>query len=154
MSDDRLRDSPTRPRRVVRAGLLMGPTGDLSAVRLAGSSCGTCGETSLGIRELCPNCGQDTVEAGPLGARGVLWSFTIVRHRPPGNYRGPDPFVPFGLGLVELPDGVRVLSVIDCRLEELRIGMELRFKPYLRHDDAEDVVIFAFEPVGFGDDVG
>ena len=154
MSDDRLRASANRPRKVVRAGLFMGPIGDLAAVRLGGSQCTSCGETSLGVRELCPNCGRDTLAPGPLGDRGVLWSFTVVRHRPPGDYRGPDPFVPFGVGLVELPEGLRVLSVIDCRLEELRIGMALRFKPYLRHDDAEDVVVFAFEPVGVGGEVG
>jgi uncharacterized protein len=83
----------------------------------------------------------------PLSSHGVLWSFTVVRHRPPGDYRGPDPFAAFGLGLVELPDGVRVLSPIKCRLEELTIGMQLRFAPYLRHDEDKDVVVFAFEPL-------
>jgi uncharacterized OB-fold protein len=102
------------------------------------------------VKDLCPNCGQASVEATALSSRGVLWTFTVVRHRPPGNYRGCQPFAPFALGLIELPDGVRVLSVIDCRLEDLRVGMPLLFKPILRHDDAADVVIFAFEPLEVG----
>jgi len=77
---------------------------------------------------------------------GELWSFTIVRHRPPGDYRAAEPFKPFGLGLVELADGIRVLSPIECDIGSLRIGMGLRFKPYVRHDEERDVVVFAFAP--------
>jgi uncharacterized OB-fold protein len=154
VSGSPLAGSPARPRVPVREGLLVGSLDDLAGLRLAGSRCSTCGETSFGVKDICPNCGQLTVESMALGAQGVLWSFTVVRHRPPGDYRGPDPFTPFGLGLVELPDGVRVLSPIECRLEELRIGMELRFRPYLRQDQEKDTVVFAFEPVapraGFG----
>lgn len=133
-------------------GLLRGPLSDLGHVRLAGCNCTSCGETSLGSRIICPNCGRDTVRDVSLGDRGVLWSFTVVRHRPPGNYRGPEPFEPFGLGLVELPDGLRVLSPIRCDIGRLRIGIELRFRPYVRQDqDGREVVAFEFEPVDHGD---
>ena len=123
----------------------------LDRVRLAGCKCSNCGETSLGTKSICPNCGRDTVQEVALNNRGVLWSFTVVHHRPPGNYKGPDPFVPFGMGLVELPDGLRVLSPIQCDIGQLKIGLELQFKPYVRHDeDGRDVVAFAFEPVKKG----
>jgi uncharacterized OB-fold protein len=118
----------------------------LGTVRLAGCKCASCGEVSLGERAICPNCGRDTVQTVSLGNVGTLWSFTVIRHRPPGDYRGPDPFVPFGLGLVELPEGLRVLSPIYCDLDALRIGLPLRFKPYVRHDPDKDVIAFAFEP--------
>jgi hypothetical protein len=85
-----------------------------------------------------------------LGDRGVLWSFTVVRHRPPGNYKGPEPFVPFGLGLVELSDGLRMLSPIQCDIDKLKIGLELRFKPYVRQDAGRDVVAFTFESANKG----
>jgi len=132
----------------IREGLLRGPLSELHHVRLAGCKCDSCGETSLGTRALCPNCGGSTVHDVSLSDRGVLWTFTVVRHRPPGNYKGPDPFVPFGLGLVELPDGVRVLSPIQCDIRKLKIGLELQFKPYVRtDDDGREVVAFAFESV-------
>jgi len=141
VSEDALRE-----RLPIREGLFCGPLSDLDAVRLAGCKCSSCGETSLGTRLICPNCGLDTVQDVSLSDRGTLWSFTVVRHRPPGNYRGIEPFSPFGLGLIELPDGLRVLSPVDCVIDDLTIGLKLRFKPYLRAEPDHDVVVFAFEP--------
>lgn len=143
--------NPTGERVPIRDGLLTGPLLQLDRVRLAGCKCTTCGETSLGNKSICPNCGRDTVREIALSNRGVLWSYTVARHRPPGNYKGPDPFVPFGLGLVELPEGLRVLSPIHCDIDQLKIGLELQFKPYVRHDeDGRDVVAFTFEPANKG----
>ena len=145
---DKATDAVTAARTPIREGLLSGPLAELDRVRLAGCKCDACGETSLGSRTICPNCGRDTVHDIALSDRGFLWSYTIVRHRPPGNYKGPEPFVPFGLGLVELPDGIRVLAPIQCDITKLEIGLELRFKPYVRTDgDGREVVAFAFESV-------
>lgn len=144
-------NNPAGERVPIRDGLLAGSLTQLDRVSLAGCKCTSCGETSLGAKSICPNCGRDTVQEIALSKRGVLWSFTVVRHRPPGNYKGPDPFVPFGMGLVELPDGLRVLSPIHCDIERLRIGLELEFTPYVRHDeDGREVVAFAFEPASKG----
>ena len=139
-------DNP--PGRVpVREGLFSGPLSDLGRVTLAGSRCSSCHETSLGSKTICANCGRATVQDIALGERGVLWTYTVVRHRPPGNYKGPEPFVPFGLGLVELPEGVRVMTPIHCDIDKLRIGLPLKFKPYVRNDEGREVVAFSFEPV-------
>jgi uncharacterized OB-fold protein len=144
-------DPSTCERVPIRDGLLTGPLAELDRVSLAGCRCTSCGETSLGATTICPNCGGDAVRQVALSSRGVLWSFTVVRHRPPGNYKGPDPFVPFGVGLVELSDGLRVLSPIRCDLDKLSIGLELQFKPYVRKEDGREVVAFAFEPLGKGE---
>ena len=141
-------ESAVRERVPIREGLLSGSLFDLDRLKLAGCKCTSCGETGLGNKTICPNCGRDTVRNISLSDRGVLWSYTVVRHRPPGNYKGPD--VPFGLGLVELPDGLRVLSTIQCDVDKLKIGLELRFKPYVRADAERDVVAFAFESAGRG----
>ncbi len=76
--------------------------------------------------------------------RGKLYSYTVIRHRPPGDYKGPDPFVPFGLGLVELPEGIRVLSRIDGDINTLKIGMELELEVYRLYEDAEGNEVMAF----------
>jgi uncharacterized protein len=136
-----------RDRVPIREGLLSGRLSCLDDVRLVGSNCSNCGETSLGRAKVCPNCGRASVREVSLSDRGVLWSFTVVRHKPPGDYRGPEPFVPFGLGLVELPDGLRVLSPVACPVDRLTIGLKLLFKPYLRQDPERDVVAFTFAPV-------
>lgn len=143
--------SQTAPQRVpVREGLFSGPLSDLGRVSLAGCRCTSCGETSLGTKAICPNCGKDTVKDIPLGKHGVLWTYTVVRHRPPGSYKGPDPFAPFGLGLVELPEGVRVMAPIHCDIGQLKIGLPLKLHPYVRNDEDREVVAFSFEPAGGG----
>lgn len=137
----------TRKRLPIKEGLLSGSLFQLEGLRLSGCRCGACGETSLGKVLICPNCGGDRVREIALSDRGVLWSFTVVRHRPPGNFRGQEPFAPFGLGLVELAEGLRVLSPIDCQITKLEIGLKLRFKPILLRDTNHDIVAFAFEPI-------
>lgn len=131
----------------IREGLLTGDLDDLSAVRLSGSACRPCGETAFGTVRTCPNCGADDLQPVALSPEGTLWTYTVVRHRPPGDYRGPDPFVPFGLGLVDLPDGVRVLAPIAAEVEHLAIGMPLRLTPWVRTEpDGREVVAFSFAP--------
>lgn len=132
----------------IREGLLTTPLDDLGKVRLQGSRCSNCGETTLGMSTACPNCGRETVSALPLSGRGTLWTYTVVRHKPPGNYQGPDPFVPFGMGLVELPEGLRVLSPIDCPIEKLKIGLPLEFVAGVQAGSTKpEVVAFTFAPV-------
>jgi len=129
----------------IRDGLLSTPLHDLSAVRLMGSQCEQCHETTLGTNAVCPNCGGTALKARPLSRQGTLYTFTVVRHKPPGDYRGPEPFVPFAMGLVELPDGIRVLAPLEGGIESIRIGMPLQFRAFVR--DAREnppVVSFVF----------
>lgn len=130
-------------RRPVREGLLAGDLSDLSKVRLNGSRCKVCSEATLGASTLCPNCGSDEVAPQPMSNDGVVWTYTVVRYRPPGDYKGPDPFVPFAMGLIELPEGLRVLAPIGGDPEAVRIGMNVRFHPYARPDG---VVEFNYQP--------
>jgi hypothetical protein len=92
------------------------------------------------------------MKMSPLSRRGKLWTYTVIRHRPPGDYKGADPFVPFGLGLVELPEGIRVLSPLDCALDKLKIGMDLELEvfPYFRDQEGKEVMAFKFKPVQEG----
>lgn len=133
--------------RPIRDGLLLNAGEALERVRLAGTYCVTCHETSLGVVQFCPNCGSDRVQALPLSNRGTVWTYTVARHKPPGDYRGPEPFVPFGIALVELPEGLRVVSRVDCDVAQIRVGMPVDFTPYLRHDaDGGTVLTFTYKP--------
>jgi uncharacterized OB-fold protein len=61
-----------------------------------------------------------------LSRKGRLYSFTIQRHQPPPPYRGPDPFIPYGVGEVELPEGVIIISVLtENDPEAFKIGVEM-----------------------------
>lgn len=134
----------------VREDLFTLPLQPLTQVRLAGTRCKTCGEVSLGKVSCCPNCIGQELEDKALSKQGKVWTYTVIRHRPPGEYKGPDPFVPFGLGLVELPEGIRVLSPLDCDIDSIEIGMPVELDVFKLYADEKgnDVIAFRFRPQG------
>ncbi|HET9628802.1 MAG TPA: OB-fold domain-containing protein [Novosphingobium sp.] len=144
--------STETPRVAIKEGLFAGPLDDLGSVHLCGSKCAECGETGLGKLDACPNCGSDDLTQAPLGDAGTLYTYTIVRHRPPGNYRGPAEFKPFGLGLVEVDGTIRIMAPLLPEIDELRVGMPLRFHPYVLRTDENgaEVVAFAYDAAGDG----
>jgi uncharacterized protein len=138
---------PERAVRIpIREGLFAGSLDDLAAVHLQGSRCRDCGEVTLGQNSNCPNCGGHSTDPIELADHGSLWTYTVIRHKPPGDYRGPDPFKPFCLGLVELPDGIRVLAPIEGDVESMKIDLPLRLRISVHHTGShvEEVVGFAF----------
>ena len=79
-----------------------------------------------------------------LSATGVLWAWTAVTAPPPG-YEGP---VPYGFGVVELPEGIRVITRLaepDPAKLEFGQAMELVLEPIARDDD-HTVLTYAFAP--------
>jgi uncharacterized OB-fold protein len=92
--------------------------------RLLGTSCRACGRLSFPAAKWCPHCRSPELESRWLSTTGRIFSYTIVRIPVPG-YTGP---VPYGLGIVDLPDGIRVNSVLVAeRLESLSVGARVRF---------------------------
>ena len=133
----------------LKDGLFTTPLTSPEQVRLIGSKCRLCGEVSLGTCTTCPNCAGGEMEVTPLGRQGKLWSYTVIRNRPPGDYKGPDPFIPFGLGLVELPEGMRVVAPIAGDVDLLKVGTELELEVYTlyQNEEGSDVMAFKFKPV-------
>ncbi len=133
----------------IKEGLLTMPLTPYESVGLVGSKCRNCGEVFLGRQMNCLNCSGEDMEEIRLSNKGKLWTYSVIRYRPPGDYKGPDPFVPFGLGLVELPDGIRILSPIECDIDKIKIGMDLLMKVHELYQDKEgnSIVAFKFRPV-------
>jgi uncharacterized OB-fold protein len=124
---------------LVREGLFT----DSDTPTLLGSRCTVCGRTHFPRTDACPYCAAEETEPVELSRRGTLWAWTAVTAPPPG-YKGE---VPYGVGIVELPEGVRVIG----RLTETDPGalsegqaMELRVVPLHRDDEGNDVVTYAF----------
>ncbi len=114
---------------------------------LLGSRCAHCGATSFPRTDTCPFCATDDPAPVELSRQGRLWAWTAVTAAPPG-YRGD---VPYGIGVVELPEGVRVigrLTEADPERLEAAQEMELRVVPLCQDDAGNDVVTYAFSPVG------
>jgi uncharacterized protein len=128
---------------MVREGLFR----DADPPALLGSRCANCGSTSFPRTDTCPYCATEDPEPVDLSWRGRLWAWTAVTASPPG-YAGE---VPYGIGVVELPEGIRVIG----RLTESNpaaLGadqeMELQVVPLSSDDEGNDVVTYAFSPVG------
>ena len=105
--------------------------GPLSAVRetggrLRGSRCADCAVATYPADSVCPRCGGPA-EAIALSGTGTLWTWTVQRYAPKSPPYVPPAagFTPFTVGYVELPEGVRVLAVLDIRPGEAEIGMPL-----------------------------
>jgi uncharacterized OB-fold protein len=118
--------------------------------QLIGSACTNCGVITFPAQASCPKCTGEEVEQRLLSRRGVLWTWTVQGFRPKSPpYTGADPFVPYGVGYVELPGEVRVESRLTTNdPDELRIGrqMELTIVPFRTEADGTQVVTFAFRP--------
>lgn len=130
----------------IREKLLTAPLTHLEKVQLLGSRCRDCGEVGLGEVGSCQNCAGENMEVIPLSRNGTLWTYTVIRNRPPGEFKGK---VPMGEGLVELPEGIRVKSPIGGDVEALEIGMDLEFVAYelYKNEAGEAVIAFRFDPV-------
>jgi uncharacterized OB-fold protein len=134
-----------KPQRPIKEGLFDsfedGP-------HLIGSRCRECEEVRFPANPFCPRCCRETTEQIPLSQRGVLYSFTIQRFKPPPPFRGAEPFAPYGVGLIELPEGVRVTSVLEeSDPERLRVGMEMELLiTEFFEDQGEAVLGYKFRP--------
>lgn len=73
---------------------------------LLGSLCNACSLLSFPVSQHCPYCSSASFAVVPLSRCGRLEVVTTITSSPPG-YNGP---VPYGLGVVELPEGLRVIA--------------------------------------------
>ena len=81
-----------------------------------------------------------------LSPEGELWAWTAVTAAPPG-YQGE---VPYGFGVVELPEGLRIVArLTEADPGRLHAGQPMRLVvvPLHAQDDGQTVTTFAFAPV-------
>ena len=106
--------------------------------QLTGVRCEKCGELAIPPKELCPACGERAWQPVPLAGEGTIASFTVIRVAP----RAYAADVPYAIAAVKLKEGVSLLGrIVDIPLEELAIGLPVRFRPLVKDDQTA---------VGFG----
>jgi uncharacterized OB-fold protein len=88
--------------------------------RLVGGRCRACGAESFPKAAVCPQCLAEEIEGVMLSRDGTLYSFAAVHAAPPGWH------LPYVLGYVDLPEGVRVLAHLAAKEEDLRVDMPVR----------------------------
>ena len=126
---------------MVRQGLFT----DGDEPTLLGSRCTACGAHHFPRHDTCPYCSTEDPVPTELTGSGTLWAWTAITSPPPG-YQGE---VPYGLGIVELSEGIRVIArLTESDPAALTFGQSMRLDVVPLHSDADgnDVVTFAFAP--------
>ncbi len=128
----------------LKDGLLssIDPEGD---PHLLAARCSECHQHHFPATDSCPYCTGSRCEIVPLSDRGLLYVYTAVEKAPPG-YRGG---VPYGFGVIELSEGIRVVSrLTESRVDRLAIGMPMRLvlEEIFTNDAGHVVVGWAFSP--------
>jgi uncharacterized OB-fold protein len=119
---------------------------------LLGSRCTGCGTHYFPRAVSCrnPECTAKELEPAELGRTGTLYSWTVQNYQPPALFRVDD-WKPYAIGVVELPEGLRVLAMLTgAPPGEIPIGAELTLTnlPLYRDGDGQPVVTYAYAPAG------
>ena len=81
--------------------------------------CRSCGKPHFYPRTACPHCWGEGYNWRPASGKAVVHTFVVVRNNPPTAFRDMLPFV---IAIVELEEGVRMLTNIVGDTEGLAIG--------------------------------
>jgi len=116
MSETTTEISPVAP------GIFTLPPYDQSPPKLVGGYCPACARHLFPRPKYCPSC-LGALEERLLDSRGTVYSFTVVRTKPPLGLPQP-----YGIGYVDLEEtGLRVFCLMDPgALNELRVGLPVR----------------------------
>ena len=121
------------------------PSGDKPPY-LVGNRCENCGRTFFPKRAICCQCfHDDQMKETVLSTRGKLHDYCISQIAPPGFKP------PYALGYVDLPEGVRLFSLLSLdSLSEgnLELGMEVELVIEKMKEDEEgnDLLCYKFRP--------
>ncbi|GFG86475.1 Zn-ribbon domain-containing OB-fold protein [Mycolicibacter algericus] len=123
--------------------------------QLIGSRCADCEATVFPAQPRCPSCSGDQMTQQLLPRNGTLVAWTTQGFPPGPPYLGPTgkDFVPFGVGLVQLGDAVRVegrLTENDPEKLEFDMPVELTMVPFATDADGDEIITFAFRPMEQG----
>jgi uncharacterized OB-fold protein len=121
---------------------------------LLGSRCSSCGTVFFPkIDGFCrnPACQSTEFEQVELSRRGTVWSYTDAQYQPPPPYiPRADPYEPFAIAAVELPEGLVVLGQVadGFGVDDLQVGAEVEVvvEPLYADDDGERT-IWRWKPV-------
>lgn len=128
-------------------------TGDEPA--LIGSRCTSCASTYFppvaAEGGFCrnPRCSGDSFDSVELSRRGVVWSYTDAQYQPPAPYVAADPYVPFALVCVTLPEGLSVIgqAAQGFGVGDLKVGAEVELVVEAMDGADSDKLVWRWRPV-------
>ena len=91
---------------------------------LSFQKCTSCGTFRHVPREICAECNSFDWEWVKSSGKGTVYTWTVVNRAQHPAFYDPDQKVPMAPVVIEMEEGVRILSnMIDCLPEELEIDM-------------------------------
>jgi uncharacterized protein len=123
----------------------------LNEEKIMGSKCKKCGALALPPRPICVSCFGSEMEWVQFKGTGKLAAFTSIVVAPPymlkeGFGRGN----PYTVGVVELDEGVKVVSRIvgvdSKKPEQIKVGTPLKAEFIKKGEGADMKAILAFKP--------
>jgi uncharacterized OB-fold protein len=121
---------------------------------LLGNRCTQCGSYFFPkAAGFCRNPGCDGTEFDevPLSNRGKVWSFTTNHYAPPAPFVASDPFEPYSVAAVELPEEKMVVlgQVADgVDPEMLWVGSDVQLiLGTLFEDEDHEYVVWKWKPI-------
>lgn len=118
--------------------------------KLIGSHCKKCGSYAFPKQAYCgnPDCEKDTnnVEVVELSNRGSLYTWAVQVQSPPAPFK-MDPYQPIPMGMIDLPEGLRVLGMLTT-VDGVTYGTEVEMTTKkLFEDDNNEYLTWCFAPV-------
>jgi len=104
--------------------------------------CKDCKKNIFYPKSVCPHCLSIDLEWFESSGKGKLYTYTIAKAGAPEAFAGAVPYV---IGVIDLKEGVRMLSwIVDCGHERIKCDMdvEVTFK-----DINDEVALPMFRPV-------
>jgi len=125
---------------------------------LIGSRCTACGcvffprVAAEGAFCRNPACSGEAFADVELSRRGSVWSYTDAQYQPPPPYLPvSDPFEPFALAAVELPEGLVVLGQVAAGygVADLHVGQEAELVVETLYTDVDGTerTVWRWKPV-------
>ena len=104
--------------------------------------CGSCGTIRFHPRAVCTVCLSSEVAWERSSGRGTVYTFTVTFQNQAPGFREELPYV---LAVVELGDGVRMLTnIVGCPPDAVRIGMPVEV---VFEDVTPEVTLPKFRPL-------
>jgi uncharacterized OB-fold protein len=143
-------ENSTRKKIPIKEGMMELPKSAGDRGYLIGSKCRKCGELFFIKRQICENCQSQDLETIELSSKGKLYAFSVMYYPAPPPYKPPEPFVPYAVGWIELPEGLVLYSLLtENDPKKLKVGMEMEvtFDKFSEDKDGNDVMVCKFQPV-------
>ena len=104
--------------------------------------CASCGTRRFPARAICSHCLSREATWVRTAGRGRIFSFAVMHQ---ANHPGFAAEVPYAVVVIELDEGVRLLSnLVDCPLAAIRIGLPVEV---VFDDVTAEVTLPKFRPV-------